>query len=86
MRKWYAALLDNHVPSIKIFQGEVDEDVIKRLDDAEKTEMFDGKRIIGFWIIDYASEQIDVLRIWGRVRSDIRQRFHAREQMKKGLK
>ncbi len=57
--------------------------MIKRLDDAEKTEMFDDRRIIGFWIIDHASEQIDVLRIWGRVPSDIRQRFHAREQMKK---
>ncbi len=83
MRKWYAALLDNDVPSISVVEGEVDEDVIRRLDNAERTEMFDDKRIIGFWIIDHATEQIDVLRIWGRVPQDIRQRFHTREQMKK---
>jgi len=65
-------------------EGEVDDDAIKRLDDAEKTEMFDDKRIIGFWITDLGSEQLDVLRIWGRVPMGIRQRFDTREQMKKG--
>ena len=65
MHKWYAALLDNDVPSITVEEGEIDDDVIKRLDNAEKTEIFDDKRVIGFWITDPASEQLDVLRIWG---------------------
>ena len=82
MHKWYAALLDNDIPSITVEEGEVDDDVIKRLDNAEKTEIFDDKRVIGFWITDPASEQLDVLRIWGRVPMDILLRFHAREQMK----
>ena len=84
MRKFYAALLDDNDPSVTMVEGEVDEDVIKRLDEAEKTKMFDEKRIIGFWILDHASEQIDVLRIWCRVPPAIRQRYHTREQMKKG--
>ena len=83
MSKWYAALLGDNDPSVTIAEGDVDEDVIKRLDDAVKTKMFGGKRIIGFWIIDHASEQIDVLRIWKRVPMHIRQRFHAREQTRK---
>ena len=84
MHKWYAALLDNDIPQITVKEGEVDDDVIKRLDNAEKTEIFDDKRVIGFWITDPASEQLDVLRIWGRVPIDILQRFHTREQMKTG--
>ncbi len=84
MHKWYAALLDNDIPSITVEEGEVDDDVIKRLDNAEKTEIFDDKRVIGFWITDPASEQLDVLRIWGRVPIDILQRFQTREQMKPG--
>ncbi len=83
MSTWYAELLDKN-NSVISAQGEADEYVIKRLDDAERTEMFDDKRIIGFWITDPWSEQLDVLRIWGRVPVDIRQRFHTREQMKKG--
>ena len=84
MHKWYAALLDNDIPSITVEEGEVDDDVIKRLDNAEKTEIFDDKRVIGFWITDPASEQLDVLRIWGRVPIDILQRFQTQEQMKPG--
>ncbi len=84
MHKWYAALLDDNYPSISVVEGQVDEDVIKRLDNAEKTEIFDDKRVIGFWITDPASEQLDVLRIWGRVPMDILQRFQTREQMKPG--
>jgi hypothetical protein len=84
LHKWYAALLDNDVPSITVEEGEVDDDVIKRLDNAEKTEIFDDKRVIGFWITDPASEQLDVLRIWGRVPIDILLRFQTREQMKPG--
>ncbi len=84
MHKWYAALLDDNDPAVTMAEGDVDDNVIKRLDDAEKTKMFDGKRIIGFWITDPASEQLDVLRIWCRVPPDIRQRFDTRERMKNG--
>ena len=84
MHRWYAALLDDNDPAVTMAEGEVDDDVIKRFDDAEKTEKFDDKRIIGFWITDLASEQLDVLRIWGRVPMGIRQRFNTRERMKKG--
>ena len=79
MHKWYAALLDDHDIFITVDEGEVDEDVIKRLDNAEKTEMFNDKKIVGFWITDPWSKQLDVLRIWRRVPPGIRLRFHARE-------
>jgi hypothetical protein len=51
--------------------------VLKRFDDAARLGMHNGRAVSGMWLIDEASEQEDVVRVFGSVPGHIRVRHEA---------
>jgi hypothetical protein len=52
--------------------------VLKRFDDTVKLAgMHDGRAVIGMWLIDEATEQRDVVRVYGNAPIEIRTRHEA---------
>jgi hypothetical protein len=49
--------------------------VLKRFDDAARLGMHNGHAVSGMWLIDEATEQDDVIRIYGAVPIEIRTRY-----------
>lgn len=76
--KWYVVFEDDPQKQVTIEEGERDARMLKRFDDVQKTDTLEGREVRGMWIIDHATEQADVIKIYGRVRGDIRARFDAR--------
>ena len=88
MRKWHAILKDDRDPSGLIEglieEGDLGADSLKRFDNAAKEGRIYGTKIVGMWIIDYATEQVDVIRCWGRTPEEYHRRHNAyKEQMRK---
>ena len=51
--------------------------VLKRFDDAAQLGMHDGRAVLGMWLIDDATEQADVIRVFGSVPAAITARHEA---------
>jgi hypothetical protein len=51
--------------------------VLKRFDDAAKLGMHNGRAVSGMWLIDEATEQDNVIRIYGAVPLGIRTQLEA---------
>ena len=81
MRKWHAVLKDDRAPSGLIEglieEGDLGADSLKRFDDAAKEGRLFGCEIVGMWIIDYATEQEDIIKCWGRVPEGYHERHNA---------
>ncbi len=83
MRKWHAVLKDDRNPSgligLDIEAGNLGADSLKRFDNADKVGKLDGREIVGMWIIDidYATEQEDIIKCWGRVPEGYHERHNA---------
>ncbi len=81
MRKWHAVLKDDRNPSglmsVDIEEGDLRADSLKRFDDAAKEGRLYGPEIVGMWIIDYATEQEDIIKCWGRVPEGYHERHNA---------
>ena len=81
MRKWHAVLKDDRAPSGLIEglieEGDLGADSLKRFDNAAKEGRIYGTEIVGMWIIDYATEQEDIIKCWGRVPEGYHERHNA---------
>ncbi len=71
MRKWTAIFEDAPQDAVVVEESD-DDGIIERFDAAGEKPMTIGDRnVIGMWIEDFATEQIDVIRACGRCPSDI---------------
>ncbi len=62
-------------------ESELRADMLKRFVDARAANEINGRKVRGMWMwmINYATEQADVIKIHGCVPGDIKQRFLERE-------
>ena len=78
MLLWYAVYKDRPQEEIHTEERASRAAVLKRFDDAAKLAgMHDGHAVIGMWLIDEATEQDDVIRIYGAVPLEIGTRHEA---------
>ncbi len=91
MIKWHALFDDGDQREVLI--EEADElslraGVLKRFVDARAANKINGRKVRGMWMwmINYATEQADVIIIHGRVPGDIDTRFREREGRVAGRK
>ncbi len=89
MIKWHAIFEDGDQREVLI--EEADEqpqraDMIKRFEDARAANEINGHKARGMWMIDYATEHADVIKIHGRVPEIIDTRFREREGRVAGRK
>ena len=75
MLLWYAVYQDKPQEETCTEQRAPRAAVLKRFDDTVKLAgMHDARAVIGMWLIDEATEQADVIRIYGAVPPVIRAR------------
>ncbi len=78
MKKWHAVFLDDsQFNGLKDEEWELEAGDIKRFEDAAKSGELDGREIYGMWIIDYGTEQEDVIKIDRNVPPEIHGRHFA---------
>ena len=78
MLLWYAVYKNKPQEETHTEERAPRADVLKRFDDTVKmAEMHHGCAVIGMWLIDEATEQGDVVRIYGAVPIEIRTRHEA---------
>ncbi len=78
MIKWCALFEDGYQREVLIEAADEQPQragVLKRFEDARTANEINGRKVIGMWIIDYATEQADVIKIHGRVPENIDTRF-----------
>jgi hypothetical protein len=75
MLLWYAIYMNKPQEETHTEEGAPRAAVLKRFDDTAKLAgMHDGRAVTGMWLIDEASGQGDVVRIYGAVPIEIRTR------------
>lgn len=74
MLKWIAVCEGAHRNPITTEKSNLEASALKEFDDAKAAGTLDGRRIIGMWMIDDATEQANVIRICGSVPREIIQR------------
>jgi hypothetical protein len=74
MLTWIAVCEGRHRNPIATEKDNLEAPALKEFDDAKAAATFDGRRIIGIWLIDQASERADIIRICGSVAREIIQR------------
>ncbi len=83
MINWCALFEDGDQREVLIEEAELSlrAGVLKRFVDARAANKINGRKVKGMWMwmINYATEQADVIKIHGRVPGDIKQRFLERE-------
>ena len=78
MLLWYAVYMNKPQEETHTEERAPRAVVLKRFDDRVKmAEMHHGCAVIGMWLIDEATEQGDVVRIYGAVPIEIRTRHEA---------
>jgi len=78
MKKWHAVFRDDsQFSGLKDEEWELEAGGAKRFEDAKESGELDGREIYGMWIIDYDTEQEDVIAISRNVPEDIQFRHKA---------
>ncbi len=82
MISWYALFEDGDQCEVLIEEADEQSqraDMIQRFEDARAANEINGHKVRGMWMIDYATEQADVIKIHGRVPENIDTRLRERE-------
>ena len=78
MKKWHTVFLDDsQFSGLKDEEWELGAEALEDFEAAAKAGELDGRNIYGMWIIDYDTEQADVIAISRDVPSEIRDRHNA---------
>lgn len=75
MIKWHIVFKPEHAETAReVILTAPRTRALTRFKDAETAGALDGRTIDGMWIVDEATRQRDVVRIWGMVSHEIRGR------------
>ncbi len=70
MKKWYITFKESsekNVETIVAERGDLGPEAFKRFDAVAKKGKYQGRKILGMWILDHGSEQEDVLKHYGQI-------------------
>ena len=84
MLKWIAVCEGGYGKPITTEKDTLEVPALKEFDDAKAAGTFNGRRIIGMWLIDEATEQVDVVRICGSVPREIIRRHKLYRERTRG--
>ena len=84
MLKWITVCEGTHRNPITAETSSLEASALKEFDDAKATGTLNGRRIIGMWMIDDATEQANVIRIYGSVPREIIQRHKLYRERTRG--
>jgi len=84
MLKWIAVCEDTHRNPITTEKSDLEASALKVFDDAKAAGTFNGRRIVGMWMIDDATDQANVIRICGSVPREIIQRHKLYQERTRG--
>ena len=81
MKKWYAVFPDPSQVGVNeeelVEEWEHETEALWHFEAAAEAGELDGRKVIGMWILDDATEQGDVIKTWGRVSDKLRVRHNA---------
>jgi hypothetical protein len=76
MLTWGAIFADDPDTEILIDEGDADSDMLARFDAAAREGYYGARQIHGMWITDASSDDVRVVRFFGGVPTDMRQRWN----------